>query len=88
MIDLNKLQQEIDDLFESETDESILNWYMTRKFSSHNSLLGKGHFYNIDEKYLNTIQNIESAFSSNVSTNEISANFVDMNYSPCYFEAA
>lgn len=58
MIDLKKLEREIDDLLESETEESILNWYMSKKFPTYKTQLGEGEFHtlSIPDLYSKVIQ--------------------------------
>lgn len=49
MIDLKKLQQKIDDLWERETDESLLNWYVSKRFPAFKEILGEGSFEEINK---------------------------------------
>lgn len=44
MIDLNKLNKRIDDLFESETSDSLTKWLLNKRFGNINILLGNGKF--------------------------------------------
>ena len=46
MVDLKELQKEIDNLLDNETDESLLNWYMSKRFPDYKTILGAGEFYN------------------------------------------
>ena len=50
MIDLDKLQLEIDDLLESETNESILNWYINQSVAKYKKYLGEGDFYTLERE--------------------------------------
>ena len=47
MVDLKVLQDEIDNLLEKETDDSLLEWYMSKKFPDFRHLLGEGNFFNL-----------------------------------------
>ena len=47
MIDLNKIEKEIDKLFEKETSNSLTNWLLNKRFKNINVLLGKGSFVNM-----------------------------------------
>ena len=47
MIDLNKLDKEIDKLFETETADSLTKWLLNKRFGNTNALLGDGSFVNM-----------------------------------------
>jgi len=47
MIDLNKLDKKIDELFESETSDSLTKWLLNKRFENINVLLGNGSFVNM-----------------------------------------
>jgi hypothetical protein len=44
MIDLEKLDKEIEDLFERETPDSLTKWLLNKRFGDFNNLIGKGTF--------------------------------------------
>ena len=44
MIDLNKLEAKIDELFENETSDSLTKWLLNKRFDNINTLLGDGTF--------------------------------------------
>ncbi len=44
MIDLNKLNKKIDELFESETSDSLTKWLLNKRFGNISILLGNGKF--------------------------------------------
>ncbi len=44
MIDLNKLEAKIDELFENETSNSLTKWLLNKRFGNLNTLLGNGKF--------------------------------------------
>ena len=47
MINLEKLQKDIDVLLENETSQSLSNWIFKRKFSDLNKILGDGEFVSL-----------------------------------------
>lgn len=47
MIDLDKLDKEIDKLFETETSDSLTKWLLNKRFGNINVLLGNGRFVNM-----------------------------------------
>jgi len=44
MLDLNKLNEKIDELFENETSDSLTKWLLNKRFGNVNVLLGDGKF--------------------------------------------
>ncbi len=44
MIDLDKLDKEIDELFNKETSDSLTKWLLNKRFGNLNKLIGKGTF--------------------------------------------
>lgn len=50
MIDLNKLDKEIDELFEQETSDSLTKWLLNKRLGDYTKLLGKGSFINMQNK--------------------------------------
>ncbi len=44
MIDLNILQKEIDFVLDLETNDSLSNWFLQKKFSSITTIIGEGAF--------------------------------------------
>jgi hypothetical protein len=50
MIDLDKLDKEIDRLFEMETSDSLTKWLLNKRFGNVNILLGKGSFVNMSSQ--------------------------------------
>ncbi|MEN8123202.1 MAG: hypothetical protein ABFS35_22885 [Bacteroidota bacterium] len=59
MIDLDKLDKEIDKLFETETSDSLTKWLLNKRFGNINVLLGNGSFVNMSTQ--------KQAFFSNKS---------------------
>ncbi len=47
MIDLDKLDKRIDQLFETETSDSLTKWLLNKRFENINVLLGNGSFVNM-----------------------------------------
>ena len=47
MIDLDKLDKEIDKLFETETSDSLTKWLLNKRFRNVSILLGNGNFVNM-----------------------------------------
>lgn len=47
MIDLNKLEEKIDDLFRKETADSLTNWLLNKRLGNTIALLGTGSFVNL-----------------------------------------
>ena len=47
MIDLEKLDKEIDRLFEKESADSLTKWLLNKRFGNVSTLLGKGSFVNM-----------------------------------------
>lgn len=50
MLDLSKLEKEIDALLESETDESLTNWLFNKRFGALNEILGTGTFVSLQSQ--------------------------------------
>ncbi len=50
MIDLDKLNNEIDSLLETETEQSLANWLHNKRYSSLKKLLGEGVFVSMEVK--------------------------------------
>lgn len=50
MIDLEKLEKEIDELLESETSSSLTNWLLNKRFGNLNSVLGNGTFVSLQSQ--------------------------------------
>lgn len=44
MIDLDKLDKEIDELFEKETSNSLSQWLLNKRLGDFNNIIGKGTF--------------------------------------------
>jgi hypothetical protein len=44
MIDLDKLDKEIDELFDKETSNSLTKWLLNKRFGNINKLIGDGKF--------------------------------------------
>jgi hypothetical protein len=71
MIDLKELQKEIDELLDNETDESLLNWYMSKKFASCKAVLGEGTFGNLDVQSISTETKPVSVRAMELGTNTL-----------------
>lgn len=50
MIDLAKLDKEIDKLFETETSDSLTKWLLNKRYGNINVLLGNGSFVNMSSQ--------------------------------------
>ncbi|MFO7940850.1 MAG: hypothetical protein R6U66_13970 [Bacteroidales bacterium] len=50
MIDLDKLDKEIDELFEQETSDSLTKWLLNKRLGDYTKLLGNGSFINMQSK--------------------------------------
>jgi len=50
MIDLNKLDKEIDSLFENETGDSLTKWLLSKRFGNIYNLIGKGTFVSLNKQ--------------------------------------
>lgn len=44
---LNKLDQEIDELFEKETSDSLIKWLLNKRFGNIHEYVGEGKFVNL-----------------------------------------
>ena len=47
MLDLSKLEKEIDALLESETEETLSSWLFNKRFGALNKILGTGTFVSL-----------------------------------------
>lgn len=54
MIDLDKLDKEIDELFEKETSDGLTKWLLNKRFGNFNKLIGKGTFISM-QSYTNPV---------------------------------
>lgn len=50
MVDLNKLDKEIDKLFEDESSDSLTKWLLNKRFKNINKLIGNGEFISMPGK--------------------------------------
>lgn len=50
MIDLNKLEKEIDELLEKETSDSLTKWLLNKRVGNLNNLIGEGSFVGMESK--------------------------------------
>ncbi|WP_067034348.1 hypothetical protein [Allomuricauda sp. CP2A] len=50
MLDLNALQAKIDNLWETETSDSLSNWLFQKRLSDINTIIGDGEFVSIPTK--------------------------------------
>ena len=50
MIDLNKLDEEIDKLFEKETSDSLTKWLLNKRLGNINKLIGNGKFVSMQSQ--------------------------------------
>ncbi len=50
MIDLDKLDKEIDELLEQETSDSLTKWLLNKRLGGFTKLLGEGSFVNMQSK--------------------------------------
>lgn len=53
MVDLTKLEQEIDNLLESETKATLEKWLFNKRYSPINELIGDGTFVSYSSVSLN-----------------------------------
>ena len=51
MIDLDKLDKEIDELFEKETSDSLTKWLLNKRFGNINKLIGDGKFVSMQNRH-------------------------------------
>jgi hypothetical protein len=47
MIDLDRLDKKVDELFETETSDSLTKWLLNKRFGNISVLLGNGSFVNM-----------------------------------------
>jgi hypothetical protein len=71
MIDLKELETKIDQLLESETQESLTNWLTNKRRKSLNQLLGNGNFFNLPSMS-STFNGKFNCYISSEKNNEIS----------------
>lgn len=69
MIDLNELQKEIDDLLDNETNESLLKWYMSKKFPNYQKVMGEGELFAIDNDVNSKVEQVPVSNYLNVENN-------------------
>jgi hypothetical protein len=62
MVDLDKLDKEIEELLENETSDSLTKWLLNRRLGNINNLIGKGTFIGMQSKR-------ESVFSCSQKAN-------------------
>lgn len=72
MLDLNKLNEKIDILFENETSDSLTKWLLNKRFRNINILLGNGKFV--------SMTNQKTALFTNTQT----PNFIPKNNTPTF----
>lgn len=65
MIDLEKLDKEIDKLFETETSDSLTKWLLSKRFENLNILLGNGSFVNMSTQKEHLFTNKNKAVFNN-----------------------
>lgn len=65
MIDLDKLDKEIDKLFETETSDSLTKWLLNKRFGNINILLGNGSFVNMSTQKQPLFSNKSKAVFNN-----------------------
>lgn len=82
MIDLDKLEQEIDTLLEQETRSSLTEWLLNKRFGHLNNLLGNGSFVSmqrtsmsmfIPKKTNGNFTTKESSYSNSIPNNRKAA---------------
>ncbi len=71
MIDLEKLERDIDTLLESETGNSLSNWLLKKRFGNLNSVLGKGTFVSLQCQYQPIFSNNKSSAKFNNSDSHV-----------------
>ena len=69
MIDLEKLEKEIDELLESETSSSLTNWLLNKRFGNLNSVLGNGTFVSLESQKQPIFSNNKGTGNFNKSNN-------------------
>ena len=72
MLDLNKLNEKIDKLFDNETSDSLTKWLLNKRFGNINILLGDGKFVSMESK------------KTPLFTNKQTPNFVQKNNAPTF----
>jgi len=65
MIDLDKLEREVDKLFETETSDSLTKWLLNKRFGNINILLGNGSFVNMSTQKQPLFSNKSKAVFNN-----------------------
>lgn len=88
MIDLNKLEKQIDELIEQETSESLISWLLEKRIADLKKMLGEGEFHAFDA--LNEVVKVKS--QANVVPEFLDNSFYNLGFSFqqefCYQEAA
>lgn len=65
MIDLDKLDKEIDKLFETESSDSLTKWLLNKRFGNLNVLLGNGSFVSMTSQMEHLFSNKSRAVFNN-----------------------
>jgi|JI102314A2RNA_FD_contig_31_10243555_length_1439_multi_7_in_0_out_0_3 hypothetical protein len=81
MIDLIKLNNKIDKLFETETSDSLTKWLLNKRLGNINMLLGDGKFVNMRElsaplfsnKNKGNFNQIDNNIPTNIPDNKLAA---------------
>lgn len=81
MLDLNKLEKEINKLFETETSDSLTKWLLNKRFGKINILLENGNFISMKRKKI-------TIFSTKSNSNFISKNNIHTTGNPINRQAA
>ena len=68
MINLERLQDKIDNLFDTETSDSLTNWIFTKRFPEINQIVGEGEFVSLQTSY--QIESIEFIQESDAKVSE------------------
>jgi len=70
MIDLEKLEKDIDTLLASETSNSLSNWLLKKRFGNLNSVLGNGTFVSLQCQKQPIFSNTKATGNFNNSDND------------------
>ncbi len=69
MLDLEKIEEKIDSLFEKETSDSLTKWLFTKRFGKINILLGTGSFISMKGESSSIFSNKPSLNNFNSCSN-------------------
>lgn len=59
MINLEELQEQIDNLLETETSSSLTSWILNKRFKDLNHIIGEGQFVSLNLETCNSFEFIQ-----------------------------